>query len=166
MALAPCPGQTMRNAVVAEAGPAAGERALMRAVLEDAIRCLVGELGPRHQRAALAAEAREWIEVADPRWPFSFENVCDGLGLDAANLRCRLLRDAPAATLREAPAPTLPDAQQPGGRGVPPRPEGPAGGDIVQMIQEGGPPPVVGQDLGISISKAPAPSRCLPERIQ
>src|SRR3989442_1057116 len=108
MALAPCPGQTMRNAVVAEAGPAAGERALMRAVLEDAIRCLVGELRPRRQRGALAAEAREWIEVADPRWPFSFENVCDGLGLDAANLRCRLLRDAPAATLREAPAPTLP----------------------------------------------------------
>src|SRR2546422_9284848 len=157
MALAPCPGQTMRNAVVAEAGPAAGARALMRAVLEDAIRCLVGELGPRHQRGALAAEAREWIEVADPRWPFSFENVCDGLGLDAANLRCRLLRVAPAATLREAPAPTLPeapaptlpDAQQPGGRGVRPRREAPAECDIVQMIQEGRPLRVVAQTFGI-----------------
>src|SRR5438067_9639629 len=151
MALAPCPGQTMRNAVVAGAGRAAGERALMRAVLEDAIRCLVGEVGPRRQRGALAAEAREWIEVADPRWPFSFENVCDGLGLDTANLRRRLRRDAPAATLREAPAATLrdapaatlPDAQQLGGRCVRPRREAPAECDIVQMIQEGRPLRVV-----------------------
>src|SRR3989454_5460903 len=146
MALAPCPGQTMRNAVVAEAGPAAGERALMRAVLEDAIRCLVGELGPRHQRGALAAEARQWIEIADPRWPFSFENVCDGLGLNAANLRRRLLRDAPA--------PALPDARQPGGRGVRPRRETPAECDIVQMIRAGRPLRVVAQTFGISISKA------------
>jgi len=166
MALAPFPGQTMRNAVVAEAGPAAGERALMRAVLEDAIRCLVGELGPRHQRGALAAEAREWIEVADPRWPFSFENVCDGLGLDAATLRRRLLRDAPAATLREAPAPTLPDAQQPGGRGVRPRREAPAACDIVQMIQKGRPLRVVAQTFGISISKASILSCGLASRIK
>src|SRR5207245_7357753 len=52
------------NAVVAEAGPSAGERALMRAVLEDAIRCLRGEAGPVHQRTRLAAEARSWIEAA------------------------------------------------------------------------------------------------------
>jgi len=147
----------MRNGVVAEAGPAAGERALMRAVLEDAIRCLVGELGPRHQRGALAAGAR---------WPFSFENVCDGLGLDAANLRCRLLRDAPAATLREAPAPTLPDAQQPGGRGVRPRREAPAECDIVQMIQEGRPLRVVAQTFGISITKASILSCGLASRIK
>src|SRR5882672_10265351 len=138
-------GQQGENAVRTEGGPAGSERALMRAVLEDAIRCLVGELGPRHQRGALAAEAREWIEVADPRWPFSFENVCDGLGLDAANLRRRLLRDAPAPTLREAPAPTLPDAQHRGGRGVRPRREAPAECDIVQMIQEGRPLRVVAQ---------------------
>jgi hypothetical protein len=156
----------MRNAVVAEAGPAAGERALMRAVLEDAIRCLAGERGPRHQRGALAAGAREWIEVADPRWPFSFENVCDGLGLDAATLRRRLLRDAPAATLREAPAPTLPDAQQPGGRGVRPRRETLAACDIVQMIQEGRPLRVVAQTFGISISKASILSCGLASRIK
>jgi hypothetical protein len=152
----------MRNAVVAEAGPAAGERALMRAVLEDAIGCLIGELGPRHQRGALAAEARQWIETADPRWPFSFENVCDGLGFDAANLRRRLLRDAPAPALRDAPAPALPDAsaptladaRQPGGRGVRPRRETPAECDIVQMIRAGRPLRVVAQTFGISISKA------------
>ena len=156
----------MRNVVVTEAGLAAGERALMRAVLEDAIRCLVGELGPRRQRGALAAKAREWIEVADPRWPFSFENVCDGLGLDAANLRCRLLRAAPAATLREAPAPTLPDAQQPGGRRVRRRRKPPAECDIVQMIQEGRPLRVVAQTFGISISKASILSCGLTSRIK
>src|SRR5207247_2497135 len=85
---------------VCEAGPAAGERALMRAVLEDAVRCLVGEVGPRRQRGQLAAEAREWIEAGDFCWPFSFENVCDGLGFHAASLRGRLLRDAPALAAR------------------------------------------------------------------
>ena len=140
------------NAVVAEAGPSAGERALMRAVLEDAIRCLTGEAGLVHQRTRLAAEARSWIEASDPRWPYSFENLCDGLGLDAANLRRRLLRDAPAPApaLRDASAPT----RQPGGRGVRPRRETPAECDIAQMIREGRPLRVVAQTFGISISKA------------
>src|SRR5437773_9186321 len=143
-------GQQGENAVRTEGGPAACERALMRAVLEDAIRCLVGEVGPPHQRGALAAEAREWIETADPRWPFSFENLCDGLGLEAGNLRRRLLRDARAPALRDASAPT----RQPGARGVRPRRETPAEGDIVQMIREGRPLRVVAQTFGISISKA------------
>ena len=147
-------GQQGEIAVATEVGPAAGERALMRAVLEDAMRCLIGEVGPRHQRGALAAEARQWIETADPRWPFSFENVCDGLGLHAANLRRRLLRDAPAPALPDASAPTLADARQPGGRGVRPRRETPAECDIVQMIRAGRPLRVVAQTFGISISKA------------
>ena len=147
-------GQQDEIAVATEVGPAAGERALMRAVLEDAMRCLIGEVGPRHQRGALAAEARQWIETADPRWPFSFENVCDGLGLNAANLRRRLLRDAPAPALPDASAPTLADARQPGGRGVRPRRETPAECDIVQMIRAGRPLRVVAQTFGISISKA------------
>ncbi len=147
-------GQQGEIAVATDVGPAACERALMRAVLEDAIRCLIGEVGPRHQRGALAAEARQWIEIADPRWPFSFENVCDGLGLNAANLRRRLLRDAPAPALPDASAPTLADARQPGGRGVRPRRETPAECDIVQMIRAGRPLRVVAQTFGISISKA------------
>ena len=146
--------QQGENTVVAEAGPAAGERALMRAVLEDAVRCLIGEVGPRQQRAALAAEAREWIETADSRWPFSFENVCEGLGIETANLRRRLLRDAPAPALPDAPAPSSSDERQPGGRGVRPRREAPAECDIVQMIRDGRPLRVVAQTFGISISKA------------
>ena len=157
-------GQQGENAVRTEGGPAACERALMRAVLEDAIRCLVGEVGPPHQRGALAAEAREWIETADPHWPFSFENLCDGLGLEATNLRRRLLRDAPAPApaLRDASAPT----RQPGARGVRPRRETPAEGDIVQMIREGRPLRVVAQTFGISISKASILSNGLASRMK
>ena len=139
----------------------------MRAVLEDAIRCLMGEIGPRprHQRGALAAEAREWIEVTDLGWPFSFENVCDGLGLDAASLRRRLLRDAPAAALPDAPTPKLPDAHQPGGRGVRPRREATTR-DIVQMIWKGRPLRVVAQTFGISIARASILSGGLASRIK
>src|SRR3989442_15937913 len=92
-------GQQGEIAVATEVGPAAGERALMRAVLEDAMRCLIGEAGPRHQRGALAAEARQWIETPDPRRPFPFENVCDGLGPNAANPGPRLRRAPPAPAL-------------------------------------------------------------------
>jgi hypothetical protein len=130
----------------------------MRAVLEDAIRCLVGEVGPRHQRAELAAEARAWIESDDTRWPFSFENVCDGLGLEAASLRGRLLRDAPA--------PAVPEARRPGERTIRPRRETPAECDIVQMIREGRPLRVVAQTFGISISKASILSCGLASRIK
>jgi hypothetical protein len=65
-----------------------GEKALMLAVLEDAIRCL-----ERRSRAAarLAREAEAWIRATDQRWPFSFVNVCAHLDIDARRLRRALL---------------------------------------------------------------------------
>jgi hypothetical protein len=133
--------------MTAEAGPAAGERALMRAVLEDAIRCLRGEVGPGHQRAELAGDARGWITTGDMRWPFSFENVCEGLGLDASCLRDRLLRDAPAPRASG-------DSARADRRATRPRRETPAEHEIVAMIREGRPLRVVAQTFGISMSKA------------
>src|SRR2546428_6197527 len=59
-------GQQGETAVVAEAGPVAGERALMRAVLEDAIRGLIGEGGPRHPPVGPAPEARGGVRTAEP----------------------------------------------------------------------------------------------------
>jgi hypothetical protein len=124
------------------AGVAAGERALMRAVLEDAVRSLAGDSGPARTRIERAAEARAWFEEAGSRWPFAFENLCDSLGLCAEQLRVRVLRDAPVLLpidVEEAPRPrrsTVPAAE------------------ITEMIRKGHPLRVVAEAFGISISKA------------
>jgi hypothetical protein len=73
-----------------------GEKALMLAVLEDAIRCL-----DRRSRsgARLAREAEAWIRANDTRWPFSFVNVCAHLEIDASRLRAALLGGAAARSV-------------------------------------------------------------------
>jgi hypothetical protein len=144
------------KATMTEAGPAAGERALMRAVLEDAVRCIAGEIGPVRERPQLAAEARAWIADPDTRWAFSFHNVCDHLGFDAGQLRGRLLRDAPVLAVVDD------------GRGAAARArrETPAEHEIMQMIREGRPLRVVAETFGISISKASILSCGLASRIK
>jgi AraC-like DNA-binding protein len=68
------------------------ERALMRAVLVDAIQCLTGNIGgPSRRRSRLADQAREWIEEDDTSWPFSFQNICQGLDLEPDRVRARVL---------------------------------------------------------------------------
>ena len=65
-----------------------GERRLMIAVLEDAVsvyRKQAGVLEGRNRETFL--EAEEWIEDQDRSWLFSFQNICDVLGLDADYLR-------------------------------------------------------------------------------
>lgn len=68
-----------------------GERRLMLAVLEDAV--LV------YQRYALSRDpekrqeckdAREWIASHDTTWPFSFDNICNVLGIDPEYVRSGL----------------------------------------------------------------------------
>src|SRR5262245_36552167 len=136
---------------------AGGERALMRAVLEDATRCLAGEIGALRERPQLAAEARRWVEIVDTHWPFSFENVCDCLGFDASTLRRRLLQNAPEL-------PVAADEANPARAGRPRRPV-PGEGEIVRMIREGHPLRVVAESFGISISKPSTPSCGLASRI-
>jgi len=65
-----------------------GEKALMLAVLEDAVRCLDAR---SRSGARLACEAERWIRADDHRWPFSFVNVCGYLEIDADRLRAALL---------------------------------------------------------------------------
>ena len=140
-------------------GPAVRERALMQAVLEDAVHCLAGELGPSSARPTLAAEARAWFTASDPHWPFSFVNLCDALGLDADRVRRHLLRDAPeiapAAGLlpKDVLTPRL-------------RRESPPEDDIVRMIRSGHPLRVVAETYGISVSKASILSGGLASRIK
>jgi len=67
-----------------------GPRALMLALLEDAIHCL---LTP-HGSGKLARDAEAWIRTDDPAWPMSFPNVCDALGFASDTLRAALLARA------------------------------------------------------------------------
>ena len=71
---------------------ASGERALLCAVLADAVRCLTRTIGgqPKDQ-SRLAIQARRWVMKRGEDWPYSFENVCAALGLHARLVRRRLL---------------------------------------------------------------------------
>lgn len=138
------------------AGPAAGERALMRAVLEDAVRCLAGEIGPRDERPQLAVDARQWFLDDDIHWPFSFPNVCDALDIEADRLRTEVLRGAPAIPLPAVTCGTTPR----------PRRDGPSEQDIVRMIRDGKPLRVVAEAFGISVSKASILSGGLASRMK
>ena len=131
-----------------------GERALMRAVLEDAIRCLGGAGGPMRLRPSLAAEARRWVSDRDRQWPYSFENICDSLGLDAEHVRARLINRAPELEMTDDALATRP------------RREPPPEQAIVSMIREGHPLRVVAETFGISVSKASILSCSLASRIK
>ena len=63
----------------ADAGLAAPQKRLMIAVLEAVLH--------DSDAAALA-----YVENRDRSWPFSFENICDTIGLDAGNIRRALQR--------------------------------------------------------------------------
>ena len=67
-----------------------GERRLMQAVLEDALRSLTAA---RHGRASASRERQElaWFASRDASDPFTFERVCEVLSIDADWLRRRVL---------------------------------------------------------------------------
>lgn len=69
------------------------EKALMLAVLEDAIRCFQEYFRTTRARPRmLSRQAERWIRTRDWDWPFSFNNVCDALGIDPDCMRDALLR--------------------------------------------------------------------------
>jgi hypothetical protein len=78
-------------------------RQLMAAVLQTAVddywdsvrprSAGYGTLGARRR----SRRARSYVLSNDRMWPFSFENLCDALDLDAATLRRALLWGAPVA---------------------------------------------------------------------
>ena len=77
-----------------DGGVGGPERALMRALLQDAVLCLVGEAAPAKERARLADDARYWVRSRSREWVFAFANVCDVLGIDADSARRKLLEMA------------------------------------------------------------------------
>ncbi len=75
------------------------QRKLMLAVLQTVVEdCRSGMvqgpagLGTAADRRALE-QAREYVASTDRAWPFSFENVCEAIGLDAIAIRRALQRD-------------------------------------------------------------------------
>src|SRR5947207_1438531 len=68
------------------------ERRLVTAVLQDAVDCFQKYLHARDRKAhQLYLDADEWISSEDRSWPFSFENLCDLLQINAAYLRRGLM---------------------------------------------------------------------------
>ena len=89
------------------------QRRLMMAVLQTVIddvqgsahRRAAGCQGPADQREL--ERARAYVESADRSWPFSFENVCEAVGVDAGRLRSalqRLLEQSPVSDVAGAEA--------------------------------------------------------------
>lgn len=69
------------------------EKTLMLAVLEDAIFCFQKYLFAQDKgERRLFCEAQDWILEEDKDWPFSFETICEVLGIDPNYLRQGLLR--------------------------------------------------------------------------
>ncbi len=69
------------------------ERRLVIAVLQDAVDCFQKHLRARDRKARqLFVDAQEWIASEDRSWPFSFENVCDLLQINAQYLRVGLTK--------------------------------------------------------------------------
>ena len=68
------------------------EMRLMRAVLEDALRCLKKYAPIRNRRGLrLFRETEGWLLADTEGWVFSFGNVCAALGLNPAYVRSRVL---------------------------------------------------------------------------
>jgi len=67
-------------------GPCIGMRALMLAVLDNAITSYLSRT-PR-----IRAEAEYWISTAQQQSPFSFTVVCETLGLEPSAVRAALVR--------------------------------------------------------------------------
>ena len=68
------------------------EKALMYAVLKDGIRCFYKHVGAtRRKFRKMSAEAEEWLQDDNWDYAFSFQVICDTLGIDAGCLRTRLM---------------------------------------------------------------------------
>ncbi len=71
---------------------ACGERGLMLAVLEDAIRSYQDHLHSTRVRPRLQARhAERWIRSEDCDWPYSFKNICLSIEIDPELLRSKVL---------------------------------------------------------------------------
>ena len=74
-------------------GSAQPEKRLMLAVMEDAIATFQKSFPEANRRQRrLLRETEEWIQSNDASWPFSFENICAALDIEADYLRQGLFK--------------------------------------------------------------------------
>lgn len=76
------------------------EKALLLAVLEDAIHCF------RHYRSAgdrvgqqRFRDAESWIQQQGREWAFTFDNVCELLGIEPEYLRRKMIEEVRSANM-------------------------------------------------------------------
>ena len=69
-----------------QSGEYEGTKALMLAVLEDAMRCFLGS------QRLLRQEAEVWMSMRRQNWPFSFQAICEVLRLEPSAVRRALVR--------------------------------------------------------------------------
>jgi len=69
--------------------PSEGERKLLFAVLEDAIRCYLKhrDVSNNSRNSPEFLEAARWLSSDEESGPFAFVSVCGALGIDADCLR-------------------------------------------------------------------------------
>jgi len=71
--------------------PLAPEQRLMIAVVQDAIECIDKYRFATDRRGQQAFdEVTQWLGAKETDWPYSFESICEVLGLDAKAVRHRL----------------------------------------------------------------------------
>lgn len=69
------------------------EKRLMLAILKDAVSTFQADLFTANVKSSRRYEqAKDWITETDGDWVFSFENICEHLGLNPAYVRNGLLR--------------------------------------------------------------------------
>jgi hypothetical protein len=70
-----------------------GEQRLMLAILKEALDSFFKHLGATDEKGkAIFQEVEGWIREKDNGWIFSFENVCESVGINASYLRAGLFR--------------------------------------------------------------------------
>ena len=97
-------------------GSAQPEKRLMLAVMEDAIATFQKSFPEANRRQRrLLRETEEWIQSNDASWPFSFENICAALDIEADYLRQGLFKwkTAQQARYRERSDPHAPALHSP-----------------------------------------------------
>jgi hypothetical protein len=75
-------------------GLSGGERKLMAAILSDGVEAYISQISLNSELNKVRSDAVDWVETRDYSYVFSFDMVCQALGIEPEYLRLGLLRYA------------------------------------------------------------------------